>query len=269
MIHFFASPSPASAGHFTLSPFGVRRLRHSNIDGSPCWPHWRDNPMPDPWNPAENVLPGNQMKFILLQRQHIDDIAFLAKRKAKKWYIICRKSTWNGWNSTKTVFQEPSDFWNIWPFFWKARFAPYLKVPLKLHLKAKHVFTHLKVNGGCLSSIASFWHLIQLSEVVQQKYERQIASSQPLMARFFMTNPHWTRPKSTGYSVGWPDFYQNSSPTDHTSSLPLKQNHFVHVKHPVSFFWNIQWVSSLSSADFSKFKQFWWWLTSIYNSQLV
>lgn len=161
---------------------------------------------------------------------------FSGEKKGKKMIYNLQKINLEWVNSTKTVFQEPSDFWNIWPFFWKDRFAPYIKVPLKLHLKAKHVFTHLKVNGGSLSSTASFWHLIQLSEVVQQKYERQIASSQPLMARFFMTNPHWTRPKSTGYSVGWPDFYQNSSPTDHTSSLPLKQNHFVHVKHPVSFF---------------------------------
>ena len=40
-------------------------------------------------------------------------------------------------------------------------------------LKAKNVFTHLKVNGGSLSSIASFWHLIQLSEVVHQKYQNR------------------------------------------------------------------------------------------------
>ena len=56
------------------------------------------------------------------------------RKERQKNYIICSTSTW--WvNSTKTVFQEPSDFWNIWPFFWKDPFVPYLKIPLKLHLK--------------------------------------------------------------------------------------------------------------------------------------
>ena len=66
-------------------------------------------PGPGPLEPrGENVLPGNQMKFILLQRQHIDDIAFLAQRKAKKIYIyiICSKSTWNEWIQQRQYFKN-------------------------------------------------------------------------------------------------------------------------------------------------------------------
>lgn len=237
---FLCKSFPCQCRAFTLLPFQSQETETFQY-------RWftmltsRDNPTPV--GPREPV--GGRVLRRLARKPNEDHPPptsayrwhrFSGEKKGKKMIYNLQKINLEWVNSTKTVFQEPSDFWNIWPFFWKDRFAPYLKVPLKLHLKAKHVFTHLKVNGGSLSSIASFWHLIQLSEVVQQKYERQIASSQPLMAMFFMTNPHWTRPKSTGYSVGWPDFYQNSSPTDHTSSLPLKQNHFVHVKHPVSFF---------------------------------
>lgn len=96
------------------------------------------------------------MKFILLQRQHIDDIAFLAKRKAKKLYNLQHINLVGEFNKDSI-----------------SRTFRFLKYPTLKDLKAKNVFTHLKVNGGSLSSIASFWHLIQLSEVVHQKYQNR------------------------------------------------------------------------------------------------